>query len=113
MAITNGINGATETNGANGATNGVNGHGHDSEELWRHPRPETTEMYAFQQHLIKKHSTPLESYNDLWKWSIDNPAHFWEEIWHYTGIKAHKTYDLVCQEYPHSIMHAHVHEETD
>jgi acetoacetyl-CoA synthetase len=101
MAVTNGINGVNGTNGThttNGTTNGVNGHGQDSAELWRHPRPETTEFYAFQQHLMKKYPIRSDSYTDLWKWSIDNPADFWEEIWHYTGIKAHKTYDSVCQQ---------------
>jgi acetoacetyl-CoA synthetase len=91
----NGTNGANITNGTNGTTNGVNGHEHDSAELWRHPRPETTEFYAFQQHLMKKYPIRSDSYTDLWKWSIDNPATFWENVWHYTGIKAHKRYDSV------------------
>lgn len=81
-------------NGANGV-NGVNGHRHDAAELWRHPRPETTQLHAFQQHLFTKYPIASESYHDLWQWSIDNPAAFWEEVWHYTGVKAHKKYDSV------------------
>lgn len=98
--IMNGANGVNGTNGTNGTTNGVNGHLHDSAELWRHPRPETTEFYAFQQHLMKKYPIRSDSYTDLWKWSIENPATFWENIWHYTGIKAHKKYDSVSKGLP-------------
>jgi len=105
MSNHNGVNGVHGANGTNGTSNGVNGvngvNGHepDSAELWRHPRPETTEFYAFQQHLMKKYSIRSDSYPDLWKWSIDNPATFWENVWHYTGIKAHKQYDSVGKTY--------------
>jgi len=44
---------------------------------------------------MKKYPIRSDSYTDLWKWSIDNPATFWENVWHYTGIKAHKRYDSV------------------
>jgi hypothetical protein len=34
-----------------------------------------------------------ELLNDtLWKWSVSEPAQFWEEIWHYTKINAHTPY---------------------
>ncbi|RVX65930.1 hypothetical protein B0A52_10237 [Exophiala mesophila] len=94
------MNGTHVVNGANGVNgvNGVNGHAHGEVELWRHPRPETTQFYAFQQHLRKKYRLESDSYSDLWKWSIDNPSAFWEEIWHYTGIKAHQTYKSVLDE---------------
>ena len=81
-------------NGINGV-NGVNGDSGDSVELWSHPRPESTEFYAFQHHVAKKHAIDVSSYHDLWQWSVDHPSAFWEEIWHYTGIKAHKQYDSV------------------
>jgi acetoacetyl-CoA synthetase len=76
------------------AANTLNGETKDSVELWRHPRPESTEFYAFQQHIAKKHGVATSSYNDLWQWSVDHPAAFWEEVWHYTGIKANKQYDV-------------------
>lgn len=68
----------------------------DSPELWRHPNPEKSEFYAFQQHARKKYNIKGETYKDLWQWSVDHPAQFWEEIWHYTGIKASTPYEKVC-----------------
>ena len=64
-------------------------------ELWRHPNPQSTQLYAFQKHVTDKHKLQVSSYQDLWRWSIQHPAAFWEEIWHYTGIKASKPYTKV------------------
>ncbi|ETI21652.1 acetoacetate-CoA ligase [Cladophialophora carrionii CBS 160.54] len=80
------------------AASNANDGSKDSVELWRHPRPESTEFFAFQQHVAKKHGVPTSSYHDLWQWSVDHPGAFWEEVWHYTGIKAHKQYDKVLDE---------------
>lgn len=43
-----------------------------------------------------KHGIALKNYDDLWKWSISEPAKFWEDIWKYTAINSHKTYNNVC-----------------
>ncbi|KAK5939330.1 hypothetical protein PMZ80_008634 [Knufia obscura] len=67
----------------------------DSPELWRHSAPEKTQFYAFQQHVKQKHNIAGNTYQDLWQWSIDKPAAFWEEIWHYTGVKVSKSYEKV------------------
>lgn len=64
-------------------------------ELWRNSNPQSTQIYAFQQHVKQKHELKGDTYQDLWQWSVDHPAAFWEEIWHYTGIKASKPYDTV------------------
>ncbi|KIX08541.1 acetoacetate-CoA ligase [Rhinocladiella mackenziei CBS 650.93] len=76
----------------------TNGDVSDSVKLWSHPHPESTEFFAFQQHVAKKHNISASSYNDLWQWSVNHPGAFWEEIWHYTGIKANKQYDSVLDE---------------
>jgi acetoacetyl-CoA synthetase len=84
-------------NGFDG-TNGVSGQlSNDPVELWRHPRPESTELYAFQQQIQGKFGLSFATYDEFWQWSVDRPADFWEAVWHYTGIKAHKTYDTVRQ----------------
>ncbi|RAL10447.1 acetoacetate--CoA ligase family protein [Aspergillus homomorphus CBS 101889] len=70
------------------ATNGVG-----SKELWRHSSPQTTQIYDFIKTVNKKHALSIESYNDLWEWSIAEPAKFWEDVWHYTSIVAHKPYE--------------------
>ena len=64
-------------------------------ELWRHPHPQSTQMYAFKQHIGQKYQVDLPDYGALYQWSISNVAAFWEEIWHYTGIKAQEPYDQV------------------
>lgn len=64
-------------------------------ELWRHSAPESTQIHDFMAKTGQKHGTSFGNYNDLWNWSISEPAKFWEEIWHYTGIKAHTPYDRV------------------
>lgn len=70
----------------------------DSPQLWKHSNPEKTQFYAFQQHVKEKHKLEGDTYADLWQWSVDNPAAFWEEIWHYTGIKAQTPYEKARRE---------------
>lgn len=67
----------------------------DSLELWRHPAPENTKMYAFMKHVNGKHNISCDTYQDLWQWSVEHPAAFWEEIWHYTSIKFDKNFKKV------------------
>lgn len=67
----------------------------DVPHLWKHSDPTRTQYYAFQQHVKQKHNAIGDSYQDLWQWSVDNPAQFWEEIWHYTAIIASRPYDRV------------------
>lgn len=67
----------------------------DSPELWRHSAPEKTQFHAFQQLAKQKHNITGNTYQDLWQWSVEHPAAFWEEIWHHTGIKASKPYEEV------------------
>ena len=70
--------------------NTMNGAQDETVELWRHPNPEQTELYTFQQHVTKRHGLTGSTYHDLWKWSVEHPAAFWQEVWEYTGIKATK-----------------------
>ncbi len=68
----------------------VNGAVDEAPELWRHPRPEETELSTFQQYIVKKYGLKGSTYEDLWRWSVDRPGDFWQEIWEYTGLKASK-----------------------
>ena len=67
----------------------------ESKELWRHSSPHTTQIYDFMKKSGQKHGVSFDSYHDLWRWSVSEPAQFWEDIWHYTTVKAHKPYDKV------------------
>ncbi|KAG8631024.1 hypothetical protein KVT40_000164 [Elsinoe batatas] len=62
-------------------------------ELWRHPYPESTQMYKFMTGISKNYSKDFKTYNDLYQWSIDDISSFWSETWQYVGIKASKSYD--------------------
>ena len=65
-------------------------------ELWRHPKPESTQIHAFKSHVSKKYKLDLPSFHELWRWSVEgDPAAFWEEIWHWTGIYSTKKYTSV------------------
>lgn len=64
-------------------------------ELWRPSSPESTLIYDFMTKVNKKYGLSLNDYNALWKWSVSKPAQFWDEIWHYTHIKAHEPYKTV------------------
>lgn len=67
----------------------------EAKELWRPSSPEKTQIYDFMTKVSTKNGLSLHDYNALWQWSISEPAKFWEEIWHYTGIKAHEPYQQV------------------
>lgn len=64
-------------------------------ELWRPVAPEKTEMYRFKAHIASKYNIKLQDYEDLWQWSVSYPTDFWEEVWHFTGVKAHEIYSEV------------------
>lgn len=64
-------------------------------ELWRHPSPESTRMWEFMHLIGKKYNLSLDSYDELYQWSIDNIALFWEEAWEFTGIKTSRHYNKV------------------
>ena len=65
------------------------------EQLWCPSFPEKTRIHEFKALVSQKYGMPLVSYDDLWRWSVSAPTKFWEETWHFVGIRAHKTYDHV------------------
>ncbi|KKK25295.1 hypothetical protein P175DRAFT_0507487 [Aspergillus ochraceoroseus IBT 24754] len=73
----------------------VNGSLSSPQELWRHSSPESTQIHDFMKKTSEKHGIIFNDYGSLWEWSIAEPAKFWEEIWQYTEINAHKPYNQV------------------
>ena len=67
----------------------------DVVELWKHSHPTSTRMWEFLQIINDRYRLNLKTYDDLYQWSIDNIPEFWEETWHFTGIKASKPFDKV------------------
>lgn len=56
-------------------------------------------MYKFKTLVEKKYNVKLDGYEALRQWSITNVAQFWEEVWHFTGIKASTPYTKVSTTY--------------
>ena len=52
-------------------------------------------MWTFLQTVNKEKNIQLKNYDDLYNWSIDQTADFWEAVWQFTGIKASASYDEV------------------
>lgn len=67
--------------------------------LWRPSAPESTAIHHFSAAVALKHALELRNYHDLWQWSVDQPAAFWEEVWNYTGVKAHQPFYSVSSQY--------------
>lgn len=79
-------------------TNGVahsNLNGHTPTELWRHPNPRETRMWAFKDVVNSKYGQDLQSYDELYHWSIENIPQFWAETWSFTGVKASQPFKKV------------------
>ncbi len=71
--------------------------------LWRHSSPTTSRLYEFKELINKKHNIQLESYEELFQWSLGNLSVFWEEVWHFTGVTASQpfhTVNIVRQDAP-------------
>lgn len=65
------------------------------QKLWEHPEPASTRTFEFKTLIERKHDVQLHTYQDLQKWSINHLENFWEEVWHYTGIKASTPFSKV------------------
>ncbi|KAK9419790.1 putative Acetoacetyl-coenzyme A synthetase [Seiridium unicorne] len=49
-------------------------------KLWEHPNPKETPMYKFMLDVNQKHKLKLNTFWDLYQWSIDNRASFWKDV---------------------------------
>jgi acetoacetyl-CoA synthetase len=52
-------------------------------------------MALFQEWINREHGLSLESYEDLWTWSVQDLEAFWGAIWKYFGLDAFSTYERV------------------
>lgn len=63
-------------------------------QLWA-PSPQFIEQSNLTQYaewLRQTRNLDFEDYQSLWKWSVDNPADFWESIWQYFKVKSYAPY---------------------
>jgi hypothetical protein len=80
----------------NGVTNGIT-NGHTPIELWRHPDPRSTCMWDFKDTINTKYSLNLQTYDDLYRWSIENIPQFWAETWSFCGVEASQPFNKVSK----------------
>jgi len=67
----------------------------ESEVMWRPKLGNKTQMDEFRCHVNKKVDLKLESYQELWQWSVDQYSDFWKEFWSFSGLMHSKTFDNV------------------
>lgn len=90
-AESNNVSGTSTPRSATGSA--MIGHSiSDPVELWRHADPESTQMHKFKAIINYKYGLDLDHYEDLHKWSVDNIADFWSEVWDFVGIQGEKQY---------------------
>jgi acetoacetyl-CoA synthetase len=65
--------------------------------LWRPPGDarETTEVGRYLRWLERERGLAFRSYEDLWRWSVDDLSGFWASIWDFFEVKAHGRYTAV------------------
>lgn len=80
-----------------GKANGTNGSSTESlgSVLWRHPSPESTQMWDFLQKINKSRGLNIQDYHQLHQWSVNNISDFWGDVWEYVGVKASMPYEEV------------------
>jgi acetoacetyl-CoA synthetase len=68
--------------------------------LWAPSREKisASQMYKFMVHVNEKYSDHLSSYDEMHRWSIENPADFWGTFWQYSGIRFAKDFEQVVDD---------------
>lgn len=63
-----------------------------AKELWRPPADvrDRTRIGAFLRWLSSERGLEFDGYQDLWQWSVDHPAVFWQAIWDHFEVVAHE-----------------------
>ena len=67
--------------------------------LWR-PSPERIEratITRFGRFVEETYGVPIGSYDDLWRWSVEELEQFWEAIWRFFGVRAASPYERVLR----------------
>lgn len=61
---------------------------------------ERTRMRDYMRWLGEQGAGRFEDYGALYRWSIEQPAAFWESLWRYTGVIAHRGPDQIISDDP-------------
>ena len=68
-------------------------------KLWEGSKSfkEQSHLFHYQQWLSDTYQLNFNSYDDLWKWSVNNVSAFWETLWKYFDIISYHSYDSVLK----------------
>jgi acetoacetyl-CoA synthetase len=60
------------------------------EVLWRPPADarERSRMGHYLAWLAAGRGLTFETYNDAWRWSVDEPGAFWQSVWDHFGVRS-------------------------
>jgi acetoacetyl-CoA synthetase len=67
--------------------------------LWT-PRPdarESTNVGRYLTWLEREHGLRLDSYDEAWRWSVDQLEAFWSSVWQYFGVRSTTPYEAVLR----------------
>jgi len=62
---------------------------------------EQANMTHFTNFVNERHGLALNSYDELYQWSVENIPELWADIWDFTEIKASRGYDQVIDSLSH------------
>ncbi|MCC6210866.1 MAG: acetoacetate--CoA ligase [Burkholderiales bacterium] len=51
---------------------------------------EQAQITQFARHVVRKYRLDLNTYPEFYRWTVDNPAEFWSEVWDWCGVIAAK-----------------------
>jgi len=69
-------------------------------QLWSPSTERVTNsnMTRFIEYINRRHSRRFRSYDELYRWSIENIPDFWADMWEFGGILASRKYDAVVDD---------------
>ncbi|KAJ1730797.1 hypothetical protein LPJ61_002837 [Coemansia biformis] len=70
----------------------------DCQPLWAPAEPLATGTHRFKNHVNLKRGLALDTYEDLYAWSVADVGAFWADVWEYTGTTYSAGYTCVLEE---------------
>src|SRR5512135_68342 len=61
-------------------------------------RQAASNVSHFIEYVNRTHGLQISSYQELYRWSVDELSDFWAVMWEFAGIKASSSYDLVMDD---------------
>jgi acetoacetyl-CoA synthetase len=68
-------------------------------KLWEGSKSfkEKSHLFHYQKWLSDTYQLSFNSYDELWKWSVNNISEFWKSLWEYFEVISHHPYDSVLR----------------